>query len=90
VEEAVTVRLSDLAPAVRQRVAEQHGLEPAGRRRRKSRAGTGDGQPCPGRCAGPEGCGETFPKFTAWERHHDAGCPGRWEIDLPSPEERHA
>lgn len=80
----MTVRASDLPPAVQRKL----GIEPGGRSRSKpSRAGTGDGQPCPGRCAGPKGCGQNFASFTRWERHLTVDrCRGRWEIDLPEIE----
>jgi hypothetical protein len=70
----VGVNLNDLPPAMRERVLAQAGEKP---RAKRSRAGVGDGQPCPGRCS----CGEEFPKYTAWERHWSYG--HRWIIDLP-------
>lgn len=73
----MAIKLSDLSPAARERV-----LEAAGRpaeRKKASRAGTADGAPCEGSCSG---CGETFDRYTRWERHHDGGCAGRWVIDL--------
>lgn len=67
------VNLNDLPPAVRERVLGQAKVKP---RAKKSRAGVGDGQPCPGSCS----CGEAFEKYTAWERHWSYG--HRWIIDL--------
>lgn len=75
----MALKLSDLPPAVRARVEEQAGIGP---RARKSKAGVGDGQPCPGRCS----CGATFGKYTTWENKHWPTCRGRWCIDLHSGE----
>lgn len=74
------VRAKDLGPKARKQL-ELALSEPA--RPKRSRAGTGNGQPCPGRC----GCGRQFPKYTAWERHSDELGAGhrRWAIDLPEP-----
>ena len=67
------LKLSDLPPAMRDKVLAQAGEKPRGK---KSRAGTGDGQPCPGHCS----CGEAFPSYPPWERHWSYG--HRWVIDL--------
>lgn len=71
------LKLSDLPPAARERALRAAGT-PA-ERKKASRKGTSDAQPCAGSCSG---CGETFDRYTAWERHHDAGCVGRWVINL--------
>lgn len=71
------LKLSDLPPAARERALRAAGA-PA-ERKKASRAGAGPGEPCAGSCSG---CGETFDRYTRWERHHDAGCAGRWVIDL--------
>jgi hypothetical protein len=72
------LKLSDLPPAMRDKVLAQAGEKP---RAKKSRAGTGDGAPCPGHCS----CGEAFPSYPPWERHWSYG--HRWSIDLtPSPD----
>lgn len=72
------INLDDLPAAVRDRVLAQTG-EPQ-RRTKASRAGTGAGAPCPGRCW----CGEEFPSATRWEAHSKAAGPGHriWSIDL--------
>lgn len=74
------VHADDLHAEVRRRL----GLPGAkGRaRERPSRAGQGDAQACPGRCVGRHGCGQSFPHYRAWEKHFDAGCRGRWAVDL--------
>lgn len=81
------LRPEDLPPAVRR----QLGIpDPRRAKPRPSRA-DGAGQPCPGRCAGPLGCGTPFPTFSRWERHTEvSGCRGRWEIDLPQGANRAA
>lgn len=71
------LKLSDLPQAARERALRAAG-EPA-ERKKASRAGAGPGEPCAGSCSG---CGETFDRYTRWERHHDAGCVGRWVIEL--------
>lgn len=69
----MALKLSDLSPAMRDQVLTKAGEKP---RAKKSRAGTGDGQPCPGRCS----CGESFGRYTSWERHWSYG--HRWVIDI--------
>lgn len=69
------VRAEDLTPEARRRL----GLDKAATKRRPKRSGTTDAAPCVGSCS----CGETFPSYTAWERHADQAGPGhrRWTID---------
>jgi hypothetical protein len=72
------LRLSDLPPKVREQIAREQGVPV---RKAKSRKGTSDRVPCPGRCGT---CGERFPDAHQWELHVDAvhgGC-GRWDIDF--------
>lgn len=72
----MTVHASDLTADARRR----YGLpdtRPA-RRPKPSRAGTGDGQPCPGTCS----CGQRFGRYTAWERHAAATGHRVWSIEL--------
>ena len=77
----VTVHASDLPAAVRKK----HGLDgpktgdPGSRsKRKKSRAGVGLSEPCPGRCVT---CGERFPDALRWEQHAaSTGC-SVWSID---------
>jgi hypothetical protein len=80
------VRLSDLPPKVRARVIDQLATDIGAQiqRKRRSRAGVGDGAPCPGTC---HTCGERFPNAAAWQRHADAIHAGnaRWDIDLDHP-----
>lgn len=69
----MSVHANDLPPEVRKRL----GLE-AAKPSKKSRAGQGLSEPCPGHC----GCGQPFPTAAAWERHaKSTGCR-HWRIDL--------
>jgi hypothetical protein len=71
----VGVNLSNLPPAMQAKVLAQAGEKP---RARKSRAGTGDGQPCPGRCS----CGATFMTYRRWEQKHFGPGHSRWSVDI--------
>jgi hypothetical protein len=70
------------------KVRAQLGIDANGRPAAKPRPRPGgritDGGPCPGRC---HTCHQTFPTYTAWERHCDADHAGnaRWDIDLVIP-----
>lgn len=66
------MRYDELPPAMRAQVDAKLGAPGPSGRRRVSRAGTGDGQPCRYRC----GCGDVFDSFTKWERHSRAAGDG--------------
>jgi hypothetical protein len=76
------VNLSDLPPKVRERIEAEHGVttRAAGPRAKRSRREVGEWTP--GVCTGPNGCGETFPRYTQWERHADTTGHTRWEAAL--------
>lgn len=76
----MSVNADQLNAATRKRL----GLTDSARTRPKpSRAGTGDSEPCPGRC----GCGEQFKTAAKWQRHSDKNGAGHtvWSIDLEAP-----
>ena len=70
----MTVRAEDLPPEVRKRL----GID-APKATKKSRAGVGLAEPCPGHC----GCGQPFATAAAWELHAKATGCRHWRIDLP-------
>lgn len=72
------MRLEDLSPAMQAQAVAKLGAQV--KQPRKSRAGVGLSEPCPGSCS----CGETFPTALAWEKHRDqvAGPGHIWSIDL--------
>lgn len=72
----MALKLSDLPPAVRERALRAAGA-PA-ERKKASRAGTGDAQPCAGHC----GCGERFENYRRWEQKHSGPGHSRWTVDL--------
>lgn len=72
------IRAEELPASVRARL----GLGPEARPSRspkRSRAGVGPGALCAGRCAG---CGQTFDRYTRFERDHTRPGHRRWIIDL--------
>lgn len=78
------VRVSDLGPAARAQIADALDHKTGAGRRKPSRAGIGEAQPCPGHCH----CGAAFPSFTKWLRHlrNEHANNGRWSIDLDTQE----
>lgn len=78
------MRYDELPAKMRAQVDAQLGREGSSGKRRVSRAGTGDGQPCRYVC----GCGDRFPTFTSWERHsRTSGAghrTGRQQLDDPT------